>query len=611
MIAVITRGSKIRSWSDRSIQEAKTWQRRRESLRDAFQAIRYASLRKSNRQPEPSIAAAMAVASAAITRCCGIEPYPTQVHAAHWMARGAIVDMATGEGKSIAVLLAALSMTTLGYGVHIATANEYLAQRDRDFAIQIAEQLGLTCSCIPSTGSEATDRQAYQSDLTFGTLAGFAFDHLRDELAIEQKRRASSGTTHSKPVTHSRRHRLIIDEIDHCLLDEASTPFVIADAAHDSIESQQSDESLYQAACEIAKQMQSGVDFEQTAALDFHFTPQGLMLAQQSLPQSPCFRPWTDYLLNALRAAYGLQQDVDYAVDQSQLRLIDKATGRFADGRQWQAGLHQAVQCHLGLPIDPEHRTVAQITARQFVSLYHQVSGCSGTALDGKQEFAKVYRLDVQRIPERLPSRRTILAPQFFADQTAKWKAIEEEVIAVNQQQRPVLVGTRSIAQSQQLAEQLRAAGLKVQLLNGTQTRAEADVIAHAGQRSMITVATDMAGRGTDIPIEPQVALLGGLHVIVSELSRSPRIDRQLIGRTARQGQPGTARVFVAADDELVREHAPALQRFLVRRLQSSSVRRWLWDEVLRAGDRSERLQCQRREAIALSEFQPHQSLTQ
>ncbi len=179
--------------------------------------------------------------------------------------------------------------------------------------------------------------------------------------------------------------------------------------------------------------------------------------------------------------------------------------------------------------MDAEHKTAAQITARQFVSHYHQVSGCSGTALAGKQEFAKVYRLDVQRIPERLPCRRSILAPQFFANQAAKWKAIEAEVIAVHQQQRPVLVGTRSIAQSHQLAEQLRSAGLKVQLLNGTQNHVEADVIAQAGQRATITVATDMAGRGTDIPIDLQVALLGGLHVIVSELSLSPRIDRQLI----------------------------------------------------------------------------------
>ncbi len=259
---------------------------------------------------------------------------------------------------------------------------------------------------------------------------------------------------------------------------------------------------------------------------------------------------------------HGLQRDVDYAVDQSRLRLIDKATGRFADERQWQAGLHQAAQCHLGLPIDLEQQYAAQITAQQFISHYHQVSGCSGTAWEGRQELAKVYGFDVKPVPERIPSRRSIWPPMFFANQAGKWSGIVDEIVAVHKQQRPILIGTRSIAQSHRCAAYLRAIPLPFQLLNGTQDQAEAEIIANAGQRSAITVATDMAGRGTHIPIDPSVASIGGLHVVVSELSRSPRIDQQLIGRAARQGQPGSARVFVAADDELIRNTHPHYSDF-------------------------------------------------
>ncbi len=608
MILMSPHKSFDRALSRQMVEDAKALMSRHESLKDSFQLLRYESLCKPRRQVDHRMATALALASAAMTHCYGLEPYPTQLLAAQAMASGQVVDLATGEGKSIAVLLAAIAMTAQGYGVHIATANDYLAQRDCEFAQRVLRHLGLRCDRVPSTGCETMNRLPYQADLTFSTLSGFAFDHLRDELVIAGRRSRSSGCANPKVGTPVRRHRLIIDEIDHCLLDEAGTPFVIADAEADMSGVGSNEDLPYQVASELARKMRAGIDFQQASAMDVRLTQRGEQWAQTTMPRHGLRRPWTDYLLNALRAAYGLKEDVDYTVDQSQLRLIDKATGRFADGRQWQAGLHQAVQSYLNLPVDREYQAVAQITARQFISQYHQVSGCSGTARAGRQELSKVYGLDVKPIPERVPSQRLVLQPKFFANQATKLRAIVDEVVAVHQQQRPVLIGTRSIAQSHEFAAPLRSLGLKIQLLNGIQDRGEAEVIAHAGQRSAITVATDMAGRGTDIPIDDSIASIGGLHVIVSELSSSPRIDQQLMGRAARQGQPGSSRVFVAADDQLIREHAPALERFLMHRLASDTDHRWLWKEVVRASNRSERSQSLRREAaaFAIDRHSPH-----
>ncbi len=275
MISIFSRRSTDGCLAEQSLRVAKSYLARHDSLRDTFQALRYESLCNPRRQVEQRIESALALASAAMMHCYGVEPYPTQLLAAHWMARGKIVDMATGEGKSIAVLLAAITMTVQGYGVHIATANDYLAQRDREFAHRITVDLGLRCDRVPSTGCEVTNRQAYDADLTFGTLSGFAFDHLRDELAIPSRQSRLGWQSDFKRIARSRRHRLIIDEVDHGLLDEASTPFVMADAGTSRIHSDANHALPYQVAREIACQMQAHVDFEQSSAMDIRLTSQG------------------------------------------------------------------------------------------------------------------------------------------------------------------------------------------------------------------------------------------------------------------------------------------------------------------------------------------------
>ncbi len=592
----------------------------RVSLSAVFQSVRYQALQSraiARERPKrmlpwstpnsiSPLVSGVAVAAAAMWQAHRVRPYPTQVAAAHWMARGTVVEMATGEGKSFAILLSAIAMNALGLSVHIATANDYLAQRDQQMAMPVAKQVGMLTDVISAANPRSPITAAYRGDLVYATLATLGFDHLRIQVAIDAPRSSLFLDSPAPPCSRLesisvRRHRLLIDEIDHCLLDEATTPFVLARNQHSNMLESDVSRKPYRVACRLAERMIPQQDYQLQPVGHgqlVQLTTSGQSMANRHEPVRGLKRPWTDYVINAIRAAKILQQDVDYVIENGSIKIIDKATGRIADGKQWQDGLYQAVQCQAGLAIDEEQERQGAITARQLVSLYDQVSGCSGTALAGEREFADVYGLKVQLVPARLPSQLWLLPPKFFANEADKWHAIANEVAEMHRLQRPVLVGTRSISQSLLLSRQLQQAGLDCQLLNGTQTRDEADVIAMAGKRSAITVATDMAGRGTDIPIEASVDAIGGLHVIASEPAMSPRIDQQLIGRAARQGQRGSARMFVAATDELIRTHAPALQRYLTTKLSPASDAQSLWREVQRAGYRAEKTQRQLRAAM-------------
>lgn len=560
------------------------------NLSSLFAELRIVHLSKTKTPPGATPALAVAIAASALQQHTGMQPYAVQHHAAAVMARGGVAEMATGEGKTIAVAMASAAIAATGKSVHVATANEYLAARDEDLMRGVFSRLGLACNLIDSRTALAQKRMAYAGDIVYGTVDAFAFDYLRDVLvrrkSADQPLGATSTADHMGDLIGSRRHAMVVDEIDHLLIDEAITPLVLSTAPSD--EGSVCD-AVYADAHRTAEQLDRHLDWTvNESSRRSTLTPRGIAKSLRRIPESRLARPWTEYVQRAIDAACLLRRDVDYVIQRDTVILIDQATGRLAEGRQWQEGLYQAVQYREGLRIDREPVSAAQITRWRFLRLYCQLSGCSGTAWDCREELQRVYGLATTQIQPRMKSNRVTFPPSFSAHRQEKWQRIAEEVSALHAAGRPVLIGTCSVAQSLELAAHLSCCGIPVRVLNGIQDEDEAKIIATAGERGAVTVATDMAGRGTDIMVSSEVASLGGLHVIVSEPRHSPRLDRQLIGRCARQGQPGSSRTFVAGDDSVLVQHGRGLARFLSHRLKSTTTTLPLWAAVVRAAKRSE-----------------------
>lgn len=321
--------------------------------------------------------------------------------------------------------------------------------------------------------------------------------------------------------------------------------------------------TLYLSALQLADQLERGRDYLFDArSRRIHLTNEGLGRTKEAAQANSMVgaqHPWTLYVENALRAKLLFQRDVDYVIQDQQVMLVDQRTGRIFADRSWRDGLRQAVEAKEGVPITAENQSMARISRQRFLQLYKGMCGLTGTAKGVAREYRQVYQLPVVAVPLRTPSRRRVLPTRFFVDQTTKWSAIVDEIRAVHQTGQPVLVGTRTIQDSTLLAAKLDQLGIPYRLLNGRQDADEADVVAEAGQIGAVTVATNMAGRGTDIKLASGVPELGGLHVMACEPHESARVDRQLIGRCARQGDPGSCRLFVSAEDELIADHGPLL----------------------------------------------------
>ncbi|MGV3483946.1 MAG: preprotein translocase subunit SecA [Planctomycetaceae bacterium] len=561
-----------------------------DNLASLFAELRIVHLSRTRTPSGSTSAFSIAIAAEAIYRQTGMRPYAVQHHAAMVMARGGVAEMATGEGKTVAVAMAGAALAATGKSVHISTANEYLAERDQSQMRGAFERLGLHCGLVNNRTAAGEKRAAYRGDIVYATVDTFAFDYLGDvllrrEWAERPLGSSRAGNPRAKLVCH-RRHAMVIDEIDLLLIAEAITPLVLSSAPRDSVTIC---ESVYAEALGVAERLERDLDWVvQGESRRCTLTARGIAKSLQRIPESRLARPWTEYVQRAIDATWLLRRDVDYVVQRDQIVLVDQATGRLAQGRQWQDGLYQAVQHREGLRIDNESVSAAQITRWRFLRLYDQLSGCSGTAWDCREELQRVYGLSTTRIPPRVKSMRITMPPCFAANRQQKWQQIAEEVRAVHSTGRPVLIGTCNVSQSLELATELARQGLEIRVLNGIQDEDEAKVIAAAGEHGAITVATDMAGRGTDILVSEAVAKLGGLHVVVTEPRHSARLDRQLIGRCARQGQPGSSRTFVAADDAVLLQHGRGLSRFLSRHLKPSTATRPLWAAVVSAAKRSE-----------------------
>ena len=506
---------------------------------------------------------AIALASESIRRTLGISLYDQQLVAASCLSNRTIAEMQTGEGKTLAVAPAAIVGGLAGQGVHVVNPNLYLAERDCHQLRPAFELLGMTVGLLPERCPDQEKRQAYGCDITYGTAYEFGFDYLRDQITLR-----NAATKH--PLGQSVLSRLtgenekaistlqrklafaLVDEIDNVLIDDASSPLVLAEATDDVA----FDAPVHLLARTLVFNLRPNEDFtfhQSNGRIEFTSIGMEKLHGRNiPVPVKRLFRPWPDYVAQALLAELMFRRDIHYVVSNREVQIVDASTGRIFEDRTWQDGLHQAIQAKEGLTITGEQKVQAQITRQRFYGYYEKLAGLTGTATGCEREFKQVYGLGVSPIPLRVPSQRNVLPLRFFSNREAKFRAITQHVDEIHSSNRPILIGTSSISDSQELGKLLEDQGLPFQILNGVQNTDEAEIVSQAGNMGTITIATNLAGRGTDIKLPQEVKAIGGLHVIAAELHTSRRVDRQLIGRCARQGDPGSAQSFSSAEDELV-----------------------------------------------------------
>jgi preprotein translocase subunit SecA len=561
------------------------WQSLRTRLLQHTSAHPRAPLQGRDPVWEQCLIDAVILAFDAVKQTHGIELFEVQLRAGlivsgGWMSRrGAVAEMQTGEGKTYALFVASLIAALPGRGVHVATPNAYLAQRDHEELRETWALLGVQSSCLPEDVSSEQSQLAYRADVTYGPGHAFGFDYLRDQLAMDADARQRPGTRLLKRLSSptSKGVRLqrglaiaLVDEIDHVLIDDALSPLLLSGTRPGEAE----DAAVHRQARVVAESLQEGTDF-QTNGQVVELTDTGLDLVYRALDDwsdGSLRRPWHEYVELALQAERLLHREMDYVIDDQSVRIVDQSTGRIYEDRTWSGGLQQAIEAKEELPIQRESEALAKITRQRFYRSYDYLAGVTGTAGDCRDELRSVYGLDVQTVNPRLPSRRLVHPTHVTHTIEQKVAAIAEEARRMTDAGRCVLIGTLDIATSHRVAAEVRRQGLSCELLNGLQNTEEAEVIARAGQPHAITVATNLAGRGTDIRLHPDVVARGGLHVIVAEHHRSARVDRQLIGRCARCGDPGSCRSFLSAQDDLVCQSAPWVGRAIERAIATDQM---------------------------------------
>ncbi|MGP4070393.1 accessory Sec system translocase SecA2 [Halobacillus sp. B29] len=484
-------------------------------------------------------AEAFAVVREAARRVLGLRPYDLQLLGGLIMSDGHIAEMATGEGKTLVAALSGYLFALEEKGVHLITANEYLAQRDYALMSPLYDFLWISTGLNLNQISQTEKLAAYQADLTYGTGTAFGFDYLRDHLTRDQKNQVQ------RPY-----HVAMIDEIDSVLIDEAKTPMLIA-------RKMEAHANLHKLGALVMRTFQKDTDYEldpETKAV--HFTDQGIHKIERAFDIENLFdlehQTLYHYMMQAVRARVLFHRDQDYVVDEQQIKLIDTFTGRLMEGRTLSDGLHQALEAKEGLAITEENKPQASITVQNFFRMYPRLAGMTGTAKTEEAEFQSVYGMKVWPVPTNEPVLREDHPDQVYLTQADKYRAIVSEVETVHASGQPVLIGTSSILQSEYLSNLLQEAGITHELLNAKSVEQEARLISLAGQVGQVTIATNMAGRGTDIVLGEGAAACGGLHVIGTERHESRRIDNQLKGRAGRQGDPGSSRFLISLEDEIV-----------------------------------------------------------
>ena len=486
----------------------------------------------------------------------GFAPHETQHLAAWTMLQGCLVEMATGEGKTVSMFLAAACAGLAGVPTHVLTANDYLAERDAAELQPLYEAIGLRVACVTAASTPAQRRDAYAADVTYAAAREVAFDHLRDRAAHGRAGGRLAWTDASAPHGGPLLRGLclaLIDEADSVLCDEARVPLILSGHGTQILPEEALRTLLARAVALDIGRHATVTAATGSGAATVRLTRAGRdWLAAQAWATE---RPWSDlrwredWALRALTVLHALQRDRDYAVQDDRIVFIDPITGRAAPERQWSRGLHQLLALKESLPMPAPQQTLAQLTYQRLFSRYHQIGGMSGTLAEVGPEMALSYGTPVIRIPRHHALQRQDMGVRVFADAGQRWQAVVDRAGAVVAEGRAVLIGTASVAESEQLAQRLRERGLRPMVLNAVQSRLENEVIARAGQPGRITVSTQMAGRGTDIRLSPAVRAAGGLHVLVCADALPSRQWRQLVGRSARQGDPGSAETLVCVGE--------------------------------------------------------------
>lgn len=497
---------------------------------------------------------AYAVVREGSVRVLGMRPYPVQLMGAIALHEGNIAEMKTGEGKTLVATMPSYLNALTGKGVHVVTVNEYLARRDATEMGKLHQFLGLTVGLNLNSLSQEEKQAAYNADITYGTNNEFGFDYLRDNMVLYKEHMVQ------RPL-----HYAIIDEVDSILIDEARTPLIISGTAKKST-------ALYTMADTFVRTLKQDVDYTyDVKTKGVQLTEEGIEKAERAFKVENLFDlsnvTLVHHINQALKAHVSMHRDVDYVVQDGEVIIVDQFTGRLMKGRRYSEGLHQAIEAKEGLKIQNESMTLATTTFQNYFRMYEKLAGMTGTAKTEEEEFRNIYNMQVIVIPTNKPIARIDKPDLIYKTMEGKFKAVVEDIVARHKTGQPVLVGTVNVDTSELISQMLKKKGIPHHVLNAKNHEKEAEIIEKAGQRGAVTIATNMAGRGTDIKLGEGVKELGGLAVIGTERHESRRIDNQLRGRAGRQGDPGVTQFYLSMEDELMRRFGSDNMRAMMDRL--------------------------------------------
>jgi len=535
-------------------------------FREEVEACR--DLARLDRLQGPALDRAVAIARDAAWRSLGLRPFLVQLMGALAMREGLIAEMATGEGKTLTAALTAGLWGWTGRPVHVITVNDYLVGRDADEMAPVYKMLGLEVGHVVHDSTQDHRFENYRRNVVYVTSKELVADFLRDQIALGNLRTATQ-TAVGMLVTGPQRGRLLVpglwkvlvDEADSLLVDEGVTPLIISNSPD-----AEGNKLLYEHADMLAAQLELSRDFSiDWTVRTVDLTHKGQDRLDELAADDGGFwkgkRRREELVTQALTARYCFLRDEHYLLSaEGKVQIIDEFTGRIMADRSWRHGLHQAIEVKEGAFVTADKENLARLSFQRFFRQYPIMAGMTGTAWEARGEMWQIYQRPIVRIPTNKPCIRVLMPIQMFDSVVDKWDAVTRRVCEINDTGAPVLVGTRSVLASEEVSRRLAAMGRQHRVLNATQTAQEASIVASAGQRGQITVATNMAGRGTDIKLERGMAELGGLHVIATEPHSSGRVDRQLFGRAARQGDPGCAQLFASVEDDLFVRHAQRLR---------------------------------------------------
>jgi preprotein translocase subunit SecA len=523
---VIREREELKSWSDKELKLAASVFR--EDL-------------KKGKKLERLAVQAFAVVNEAARRIQGHSPFPVQILAGFVIHSGRVAEMKAGEGKTLTETMPVYLNALTGHGVHLITTNDYLAERDAKLNTKLYDFLGLTTGYVTSTMENDDRRKAYLQDITYVTNQEVGFDYLRDNLVFTK---ADKVLRQEHPL-----HFGIVDEIDSILIDESRTPLIIAERVKEEM-------NFYDQFTKIAEDLEEGDDYTvDYQGKNVKMTDDGLDRVEKLLGQ-PVFSQdnpmYIFYLDVCLKAKVIFEKDRDYIIDKDGVQIVDEFTGRVLPGRRFTDGIHQAIEAKEHVKVQESDRTQAAITFQNFFPMYEKLSGMSGTVMRSRDEFNKVYKLDVIQIPTNRPQARIDHHDLFFKTKKGKFLGLVKKIQQIHAKGQPILIAARNVEIAHEISEVLKATGYPFQILTASDHKAEAEKIAKAGGRGMLTVATNMAGRGTDILMGDGMGSLGGLFVVGTERHESRRIDDQLVGRSGRQGEPGESQFLISMEDEIM-----------------------------------------------------------